>query len=165
MKLRVFRGHLQLVDLYSNYRKLVERVNGANVEHSKLLRKPLNGQSRQEDGHQDGRRAQTAPVRCCESLLKLALPDASINSAAAAGQVCRVDATVTHPPAGDRVKIRVALPITEWNGAFREPAAADFRAAILNRPLNPLAKAMPPLRPIPGTKAVPEVSRSMPTGV
>ena len=27
-----------------------------NVEHSKLLRKPLNGQSGQEDGHQDNRR-------------------------------------------------------------------------------------------------------------
>ena len=50
------RGYVKAADLYSNYRKLVERVNEANVEQSKLLRKPLNVQTGQEDGHQGGKR-------------------------------------------------------------------------------------------------------------
>jgi hypothetical protein len=50
------RGYIKAADLYSNFRKLVERVNETNVEQSKLLRKPLNVQSGQEDGHQGGRR-------------------------------------------------------------------------------------------------------------
>ena len=50
------RGYVKAADLFANYRKLVERVNEANVEQSKILRKPLNVQSGQEDGHQGGRR-------------------------------------------------------------------------------------------------------------
>ena len=50
------RGYVKAADLYANYRKLVERVNEADVEQSKLLRKPLNVQSGKEDGHQGGRR-------------------------------------------------------------------------------------------------------------
>ena len=50
------RGYVKAADLFANYRKLDERVNEANVEQSKILRKPLNVQSGQEDGHQGGRR-------------------------------------------------------------------------------------------------------------
>jgi hypothetical protein len=57
------------------------------------------------------------PVRSCESLTSVALPDTTIDSAAVdkgderTPASCRVIATVTHPPAGDRVKIFLAFPM------------------------------------------------------
>lgn len=50
------RGYLKAKDLWTNYNILLERVNDADVENSKLLRKPLNVQTGKEDGHQGGRR-------------------------------------------------------------------------------------------------------------
>jgi hypothetical protein len=50
------RGYLKAKDLWANYKILLERVNDADVENSKLLRKPLNVQTGKEDGHQGGRR-------------------------------------------------------------------------------------------------------------
>src|SRR5438105_7803623 len=53
--------------------------------------------------------AQT-PVRSCESLVSVALPNTTIESAAVEAAAngrpafCRVMAVVTHPPAGDRVR-------------------------------------------------------------
>ena len=65
--------------------------------------------------------------RTCESLLTLALPDTTIDSAVIApDQVCRVEATVTHPPAGDKVKIYVALPLRGWNGRFQGRGGGGF---------------------------------------
>ncbi|MBI1896643.1 MAG: HEAT repeat domain-containing protein [Acidobacteria bacterium] len=49
-------GFINMKSVYENYLALMERVNESNVEQSKLLRKPLNVQSGQEDGHQGGRR-------------------------------------------------------------------------------------------------------------
>lgn len=49
-------GYLGQAATYRNFRTLLERVNENDVENSKLLRKPLNVQSGQEDGHQGGRR-------------------------------------------------------------------------------------------------------------
>ncbi len=49
-------GYQNAKALWTNYRTLLERVNEADVERSKLLRKPLNVQSGKEDGHQGGRR-------------------------------------------------------------------------------------------------------------
>ena len=49
-------GYLSAKAAYNNYTALLERVNENDVEQSKLLRKPLNVQSGQEDGHQGGRR-------------------------------------------------------------------------------------------------------------
>ena len=49
-------GYLTPANAWANYRVLLERVNEAEVETSKLLRKPLNVQSGKEDGHQGGRR-------------------------------------------------------------------------------------------------------------
>src|SRR4029450_7997674 len=60
------------------------------------------------------------PVRLCESLASVELRDTTIDSATIdqrkSGPVCRVTATVTHPPAGDRIKVFVALPMQDWNG-------------------------------------------------
>jgi len=51
-------GYLAVPQLLENYRLLQERVDVTNVERSKLLRKPLNVQTGDEDGHQGGRRYQ-----------------------------------------------------------------------------------------------------------
>src|SRR6185436_18304101 len=62
-----------------------------------------------------------APVCSCESLAKVSLFNTTIDSAALdpSDGSCRVTATVTHPPSGDRVKVFIGLPATNWNGRFR----------------------------------------------
>ena len=65
--------------------------------------------------------ANAKPVRSCESLANVALPDTTIESAtvdAANPNLCRVIATTTHPPAGDKVRIWLAIPTANWNGRF-----------------------------------------------
>ena len=49
-------GHLGAVELLGNYRKLQARVNPTDPARSLLLRKPLNIQTGQEEGHQGGLR-------------------------------------------------------------------------------------------------------------
>jgi hypothetical protein len=49
-------GYQSSKTLHFNYKALLERIDETNVEQSKLLRKPLNVQTGQEDGHQGGRR-------------------------------------------------------------------------------------------------------------
>ena len=61
------------------------------------------------------------PVRSCESLATVALPNTTIESAtvdAANPGICQVVAITTHPPAGDRVRIWLAIPTSNWNGRF-----------------------------------------------
>ena len=65
--------------------------------------------------------AKTEPARSCDSLLSVSLPDTTIDAAAIdetdpAGASCRITATVTHPPVGDKVKIFLAFPLKKWNG-------------------------------------------------
>ncbi len=68
------------------------------------------------------------PLCGCDDLLKVSLPNTTIDSAVLdpADGVCRVTATVTHPPAGDRVKVFIALPMTGWNGRFRGNGGGGF---------------------------------------
>lgn len=49
-------GYWAMNKLLKNYLILQQRVNLADIETSKLLRKPLNVQTGKEDGHQGGRR-------------------------------------------------------------------------------------------------------------
>lgn len=61
------------------------------------------------------------PVRSCESLASIALPNTAIESAASDAtnpDLCRVVAVTTHPPAGDKVRIWIAIPMSNWNGRF-----------------------------------------------
>lgn len=69
-----------------------------------------------------------APVCQCESLLQVSLPNTTIDSAAPdpTNGWCQVVATVTHPPAGDRVKVFIGLPVTNWNGRFRGTGGGGF---------------------------------------
>jgi pimeloyl-ACP methyl ester carboxylesterase len=68
-----------------------------------------------------------APVCAWESLTNVALPNATIDSVVTnADGSCRVTATVTHPPSGDRVRIFIALPLQGWNGRFEGTGGAGF---------------------------------------
>ena len=49
-------GYVAPAELLANYRKMQERVDLDEVEESRFLRKPLDLQTPQEDGHQGGRR-------------------------------------------------------------------------------------------------------------
>src|SRR5712675_429873 len=69
------------------------------------------------------------PMRSCESLASVTLPDTTIESAtvdANNSNICRVVATTTHPPAGDKVKIWVAIPNANWNGRFLGNGGGGF---------------------------------------
>jgi feruloyl esterase len=71
----------------------------------------------------------------------VALPNTTIESAtvdANNAQVCRVTAITTHPPAGDKVKIWVAIPMSNWNGRFLGTGGGGFlggSAGGVNQPL------------------------------
>ena len=65
--------------------------------------------------------ANAKAVRSCESLAMVTLPNTTIESAAvdpANPGICRVMAITTHPPAGDKVRIWVGIPTSNWNGRF-----------------------------------------------
>lgn len=66
------------------------------------------------------------PVRSCASLTDVSLPNTAIESATVDGNVCRVTAVTTHPPAGDAVTIWVAIPMTGWNGRFLGTGGGGF---------------------------------------
>src|SRR4051812_1797460 len=77
------------------------------------------------------------PVRSCESLATVALTHTTVLSATAvtSGTVgpitglpafCDVVLTVTHPPAGDQVKVEVWLPSTTWNGRYQGTGGGGF---------------------------------------
>ena len=66
------------------------------------------------------------PVRSCESLVEVALPNTTIESAAVESNACRVTAVSTHPPAGDRVTIWVGIPMSGWNGRFLGTGGGGF---------------------------------------
>src|SRR5437773_4377668 len=83
-----------------------------------------------------------APVCPCESLAKVSLPNTAIDSAAIdpTDGSCRVTATVTHAPAGDRVKIFIGLPATNWNGRFRGNGGGGFSGGSAGSLRGPVAQ-------------------------
>jgi len=72
--------------------------------------------------------ANAAPVRTCESLTLVALPDTTIDSASLdpSDGSCRITATVTHPPSGDQVKVFIGIPMKDWNGRFEGTGGGGF---------------------------------------
>src|SRR5262245_61419745 len=64
--------------------------------------------------------AENAPAISREDLARVAIPNTTIDSVEldAEDGSCRVKATVTHPPAGCKVRVFVALPTKGWNGRF-----------------------------------------------
>ena len=85
--------------------------------------------------------ANAKPVRSCESLATVTLPDTTIESAmvdAANPAICRVVAITTHPPAGDKVRIWIAIPTSNWNGRFLGTGGGGFaggQQAAVNQPV------------------------------
>jgi Tannase and feruloyl esterase len=73
-----------------------------------------------------------APVRSCESLASVSLTNVTINTAvldpgnATTPRSCRVNATSTHPPTGDRVTIDIWLPVDNYNGRFQGTGGGGF---------------------------------------
>ena len=82
-----------------------------------------------------------APVRSCESLASLELPGTTVDSVSVeqgkSGPVCRVTATVTHPPAGDRIKVFVALPMQGWNGRYQATGGGGYAGGSPNNITQP----------------------------
>src|SRR5690349_8593974 len=69
-----------------------------------------------------------APVCSPEELKKVVIPNTTIESVTVDERdgAVRVTAIVTHPPASDRVKVWVALPVKNWNGRFRGNGGGGF---------------------------------------
>lgn len=78
-----------------------------------------------------------SPARSCESLLSLSYSGTLIDSARvesdAGTRVCRIEATVTHAPASDRVRIAIELPMDGWNGRFLGTGGGGFSGGNLTR--------------------------------
>jgi hypothetical protein len=73
--------------------------------------------------------ANVKPVRSCDSLASFALPNTTIESAAVDPRnpgICRVTAVTTHPPVGDKVRIWIAIPTSNWNGRFVGTGGGGF---------------------------------------
>ncbi len=82
------------------------------------------------------------PVCSCESLAKVSFPNATIESATLdpSKSWCRVNVTVTHPPSGDRVKIFIGLPVTNWNGRFRGNGGGGYSGGSAGSLRGPVAQ-------------------------
>src|SRR5687768_15226983 len=83
------------------------------------------------------------PVRTCESLAEIALANTTIESAAVDANnpaLCRVIANTTHPPAGDKVRIWIAIPTTNWNGRFMGNGGGGFSGGSANAVNGPAAQ-------------------------
>jgi Tannase and feruloyl esterase len=83
------------------------------------------------------------PVRTCESLATLALPNTTIESAAVDPNnsgICRVTAITTHPPAGDKVRIWVGIPLSNWNGRFMGTGGGGFSGGNAGGVIGPVAQ-------------------------
>jgi feruloyl esterase len=86
--------------------------------------------------------ASAKPVRSCESLASVALPNTTIESAAVDANdpaICRVVAVTTHPPAGDQVRIWIAIPTSNWNGRFLGTGGGGFSGGSANNVNRPVA--------------------------
>jgi Tannase and feruloyl esterase len=73
--------------------------------------------------------ANAAPVRSCESLASVTLPNTTIESATVDSNnpnICRVVTTTTHPPTGDKVRVWIAIPTANWNGRFLGTGGGGF---------------------------------------
>ena len=81
------------------------------------------------------------PAKSCESLAGVQLRDTTIDTVSVdqrnTGAVCRVTATVTHPPAGDQIKVFVALPMEDWNGRFQATGGGGYAGGSANNITRP----------------------------
>jgi feruloyl esterase len=84
------------------------------------------------------------PVRSCESLRSVVLPITTIDAVVVepgderTSPSCRITATVTHPPAGDQIKVFIGLPLKGWNGRFQGVGGGGFSGGSANGVRQPL---------------------------
>ena len=79
-------------------------------------------------------------VRSYKSLATVALPNTMIESAAVdpdSPALFSVMAVTTHPPMDDRVRIRVAIPTSNWNGRFTGTRGSGFSGGSANGVVQP----------------------------
>lgn len=71
---------------------------------------------------------ETIPVCAPEALRQVSLPNTTVDTVIVDAKEgsCRIVATVTHPPARDRVQVFIALPLKNWNGRFRGNGGGGF---------------------------------------
>jgi hypothetical protein len=85
------------------------------------------------------------PARSCESLTGVTLANTIIESAAVdpgdarTPASCRVTVVVTNPPAGDRIRVWIGLPVKGWNGRFQGVGGGGFSGGSANAIRAPLA--------------------------
>ena len=72
--------------------------------------------------------AENAPVLSLAQLRQVSIANTTIDEVALdpTDGSCRITATVSHPPANDRVKVFIALPMQGWNGRFRGNGGGGF---------------------------------------
>lgn len=81
------------------------------------------------------------PICSPEDLRQVSIPNTTIDSVVIdADGSCRVIATVTHPPANDRVKVFIGLPTKGWNGRFRGSGGGGFVGGSPNNLRGPVAQ-------------------------
>lgn len=83
----------------------------------------------------------------------VALPYTTIQSAAvgpANPGICRITAITTHPPAGDKITIWIAILTSNWNGRFLGTGGGGFVGGMVAGVNH---SAMQPERRIPATSA------------
>jgi len=82
------------------------------------------------------------PTCDCEDLTKVTIPNTTIESAVVDPKngSCQVTAVVNHPPANDRVKVWIALPLKNWNGRFYGTGGGGFMGGNAGRLSEPVAK-------------------------
>jgi len=82
------------------------------------------------------------PLCPCEDLVKVSLQNTTIESAKIdpSNGWCRVTAVVTHPPADDKVKIWIGLPVTNWNGRFQGNGGGGFSGGSASSLRGPVAR-------------------------
>jgi feruloyl esterase len=83
-----------------------------------------------------------APVCTPGDLQRVAIPNTTIESVAVdpADGSCLVTAVVRHPPADDRVKVFIALPVKGWNGRFRGNGGGGFAGGSVASLRGPVAQ-------------------------
>lgn len=71
---------------------------------------------------------EAAPVIAPDDLRKVAILNTTIETVAIDPRdgAVRVTAIVTHPPANDRVKVWIAMPVKNWNGRFMGNGGGGF---------------------------------------
>ena len=93
------------------------------------------------------------PMRSCKGLASIDLSNTTLDSAIAhqgdekSPPSCRIVAIVTHPPAGDQVKVFIGLPMEGWNGRFMGTGGGGFSGGSERSLIQPLSGTSPSLKP------------------